>query len=93
MLLSHHQNAGQNHDMKIAHRCFENKAQFRYLGTTITNQNLIQEEIRRRLNPGNACYHSAQNLLSSRLLSKHIEIRIYRTTICLWFCRGVELGL
>jgi hypothetical protein len=44
--------------------------QFRYLGTTITNENLIQEEIRRRLNSGNACYHSVQNLLSSRLLSK-----------------------
>jgi hypothetical protein len=37
MLLSRHQNAGQNHDIKIANRCFENVAQFRYLGTTITN--------------------------------------------------------
>jgi hypothetical protein len=45
MLLSRHQNAGQNHDIKIANRCFENVEQFRYLGTTITNQNLIQEEI------------------------------------------------
>jgi hypothetical protein len=44
MLLPHHQNAGQNHDIKIGNRCFENVAQFRYLGTTITNQNLIQEE-------------------------------------------------
>jgi hypothetical protein len=42
--------------------------QFRYLGTTVKNQNLIQEEIRRRLNSGNACYYSVQNLLSSRLL-------------------------
>jgi hypothetical protein len=39
MLLSHHQNAGQNHDVKIADGYFENVAQFRYLGTTI---NLIQ---------------------------------------------------
>jgi hypothetical protein len=46
MLLSCHQNAGQNHDIKIGNRCFENVAQFRYLGTTITNQNLIQEELR-----------------------------------------------
>jgi hypothetical protein len=45
MLLSRHQNAGQNHDMKIANRSFENMAQFEYLGMTITNQNLIQEEI------------------------------------------------
>jgi hypothetical protein len=58
MLLSHHQNAGQNHDIKIVNRCFENVAQFRYLGTTITNQNLIQEEIKRRLNSGNACCHT-----------------------------------
>jgi ribosomal protein S2 len=46
MLLSRHQNAGQNHDIKIAKRCFEKVAKLRYLGTTITNQNLIQEEIR-----------------------------------------------
>jgi hypothetical protein len=45
MLLSRGQNAGQNHDIKIADRCFENVTQFRYLGTTITNQNLIQEKI------------------------------------------------
>jgi hypothetical protein len=48
MLLSHHQNAGQSYDIKIANIFFENVAQFRYLGTTITNQNLIQEEIKRR---------------------------------------------
>jgi hypothetical protein len=45
-LLSLHQNAGQSYDIKIANRCFENVAKFRYLGTTIKNQNLIQEEIR-----------------------------------------------
>jgi ribosomal protein S2 len=81
MLLSRHQNTGQNHDIKIANRCFENVAQPRYLGTTITNQNLIQEEIKRRLNAGNACYHSVQNLLSYRLLSKNVKIRIYKTII------------
>jgi nucleoside diphosphate kinase len=75
MLLSH-QNAGQNLNIKRGKRCFENVAQFIYLGTTITNQNLIQEEIKRRLNSGNVCYHSVQNLLSSRLLSKIIKIRI-----------------
>jgi hypothetical protein len=56
-------------------------SQFKYLGTTATNQNLIQEEIKRRLNSGNACYHSVQNLLSSRLLSKNLKIRIYKTII------------
>jgi DNA invertase Pin-like site-specific DNA recombinase len=52
-------------------------SQFRYLGMTVTNQNLIQEEIKRRLNCGNACYQSVQNLLSSHLLSKNMIIRIY----------------
>jgi hypothetical protein len=72
MLLSHHQNAGQNHGIKIGNRWFENVAQFSYSGTTITYQNLIQEEIKRRVNLGNACYLSVQNFLSSRLLSKNI---------------------
>jgi hypothetical protein len=74
MLLSRHQNAGQNHDMKTANICIENVAQFRYLGTTMTDQNLIQEEIKMRLNSGNACYHSVQNLLSSHLLFKNIKL-------------------
>jgi hypothetical protein len=79
MSLSRHQNTGQNQDIKIANRSFENVAQLKYFGTTVTNQNLIQEEIKRRLNSGNACYHSVQNLLSSRLLSKNVRIRIYKT--------------
>jgi hypothetical protein len=73
MLLSRHQNAGQNHGIQIVNRSFYNAAQLKCLGTTVTNQNLIQEEIKRRLNSGNACYHSLQNLLSSRLLSKNIK--------------------
>jgi hypothetical protein len=61
---------------KLGNRCFENVKKFRHLGTTITNQNLIQEEIKRGLNSGNPCYHSVQNLLSSRLLYKNIINRI-----------------
>jgi hypothetical protein len=75
MLLSRHQNVGQNLDVKIANRLFGNVSQFRYLGTTVTNQNLVQEKIKRRLNSGNVCYHSVQNLLSSRLLSKNLNTR------------------
>ncbi|PNF37902.1 hypothetical protein B7P43_G06199 [Cryptotermes secundus] len=79
MLLSRHQNAKQYHDIKICNRLFEKVAQFRYMGTTITNQNPIQGEIRRRLNSGNAYYHSVQNPSFSRLLSKNIKIRIHKT--------------
>jgi hypothetical protein len=46
MLLTPHQNAGQNHDMKIVNRCFENVAQFRYLGMTITNQTGYKRKLR-----------------------------------------------
>jgi hypothetical protein len=57
--------------MKVANRAFENVAKFRYFGMIVANQNSVHEEIKRRLNLGNACYHSAQNLLSSCLLSKY----------------------
>jgi hypothetical protein len=60
MLLSRHQNASQNRDIKIANRSFENVSHIRYLETTVTNQNLTQEEIKRRLVSGNVCYHSIQ---------------------------------
>jgi hypothetical protein len=60
MSLSPHQNAGENHDIRTGNRWFENVSRFKYLGTTLTYQNLIQEEIKRRLHSGNACYHSVQ---------------------------------
>jgi hypothetical protein len=63
--VSRHQNAGQNHDIKIANRSFENVAQFEYLGMTVTDQNRIQEEFKRRLNSGNPCYHLTQNFCLS----------------------------
>jgi hypothetical protein len=77
---------------------FENVALFRYLGMTITNQNLFQEEIKRRLNLGSACYHSVQNLLSSRLLSRYVKIEIYRSTsiilpLVLYECKTWSLTL
>jgi ribosomal protein S2 len=52
---------GQKHAIKIANRSFEGVAKFKYLGTTLTDQNCIQEEIKSRLNSGNACYHSVQS--------------------------------
>jgi hypothetical protein len=73
MLLSRHQNAEQNHDIKTANSSFENVAQFKYLGSKIANQNFIQEKIKRRLKSGNAL---GQKLLSRRMQSKNIKIKI-----------------
>jgi hypothetical protein len=73
----HYVPAGLNSDIL----CSERVEEFKYLGTTLTNQNSIQEEVKSRLKSGNACYYSVQNLLSSRLLSKNLKIRIYRTII------------
>jgi len=60
---------------------FERAEEFKYLETTLTNQNSIVEEIKSRSRSGSACYHLVQNLLSSRLLSKNLKIKIYRTII------------
>ena len=70
MVMSRDQNAGLRHYIKIDNSSLERVEQFKYLGTTLTNQNSIQEEIKSRLKSGNACYHSVQNILSSSLLSK-----------------------
>ena len=56
---------------------FERVEEFKYLETTLTNQNSIAEEIKSRLRSGNACYYSVQNLLSSKLLSKNLKINMY----------------
>jgi hypothetical protein len=81
MVMSRDRNAGWGHSVKIDNRSIERVEDFKYLGTTITDQNSIQEEINNRLKLGNACYYSVQNLLSSRLLSKNLKIKIYRTII------------
>jgi hypothetical protein len=54
---------------------------FKYLGTTLTDQNCMQDETESRVNSGNACYHSVQSLLSSRLLSRNVKVKIYETII------------
>jgi hypothetical protein len=53
-----------------ANKALENGAQFRRVGMTVTDRNCINEKTKITLKHGNACYHSVQNILSSRLLSK-----------------------
>ena len=68
----------------------ESVEQYRYLGTTLTDQKSIQEEIKSRLKSQNVCYHSVQNILSYSLLSKNIKIKIYRTIILPFVLYGCE---
>jgi hypothetical protein len=77
MIMSRDQNAGRSYSMTINNSYIERVEEFKYLGTTLTNKNSIQEEIKSRLNMGNACYYSVQNLLFSSLLSKKLNITIY----------------
>ena len=74
MVMSRDRNAGRGHSVRIDNSSIERVEEFEYLGTTLTDQNSIQEEIKSRLKLGNACFYSVQNLLSSRLLSKNLKI-------------------
>jgi hypothetical protein len=83
MVISRDQNAVRSHSKKMDNSSFETVEELKYLGTPLTNQNSNWEENRNRLNSGNACYNSVQNLLSSSLLSQNlkIKIRVYRNII------------
>jgi hypothetical protein len=81
MVMSRDRNAGRDDSVKIDNSSIDSVEEFKYLGMMLTDQNSVQEEIRSRLKLGNACYHSVQNLLSSKLLSKSLKIKIYRTII------------
>jgi ribosomal protein S2 len=90
VIVSRCQKAGQRQSIKTGNRSFEDVVKFRYLGTTLTDQNCIHEEIKSRLNSGNACYHSVQSLLSSRLLSRNVKVKIYKTIILSVVLYGCE---
>jgi len=92
MVTSRDQTAGRSHSMKTDNSSFERVEEFKYLGTTLTNQNSIQEEIKSRLKSGNACCYSVQNVF---LLSKNLKIEIHRTIILpvLYGCETWSLTL
>ena len=65
---------GQKSNIQIGNELFKKVKEFKCMGKTSTDQHFIYEKIKSRLKPGNACYHSVQNLLSSSLLSKNLKI-------------------
>jgi hypothetical protein len=91
MLMSHSQKVGQKHSIKIWNRSFEDVGNFKYLGTTLTDQNCMRKEIKSRLNSGNVCYYSVQNLLSSCLLSRSVRVKIYKSIILPVVLYGCEM--
>jgi hypothetical protein len=76
MLMLCSQKIGQKYSVKIVNRSFEDVAKLKFLGTVLTDQNYMDEEIKSRLHLGNACYHLVQSLLSSRLLSRNLKAKI-----------------
>jgi hypothetical protein len=76
-----YQKIGQKHSIQIANRSFEGVAKFIYLLTTLADQNRIHKQSKRRLNSGNACYHLVLSLVSFRLLSRNVKVKIYKTMI------------
>ncbi|KAJ4442305.1 hypothetical protein ANN_12173 [Periplaneta americana] len=81
MIMSRDENIVRNGNIKIGDLSSEEVEKLKYLGGTVTNINDTLEEIKRKINMGNACYYSVKKLLSSTLLSKNVKVRIYKTVI------------
>ena len=81
MEIGRHRGITANAHIKIGSNAYEKVKTFKYLGSLLTNQNYVQEEIKCTLKAGNSCYYSVQTLLSYRLLSKNLKIKIYKTIV------------
>jgi len=93
MVVSRVRNAEEIHSMKFGNNFFQRVEKSKYLGIALTYQNSLEKQIKSRLNSGDSCCHSVQNLLSSSLLSKNLKINVYRIIILpFFFWMAVELG-
>jgi hypothetical protein len=81
MLMSHYQKAGQKHSIKVVNKFYADVTDFKYLGTALTDQICMHEEIKSRLNSGIVCYHLIQCLLLSSLLRRNVKVKMYKTAI------------
>jgi hypothetical protein len=93
MVMFHEENTGKNHNTETGNKSFEMVEQFQCLGTALTIQNCIHEQIKSRMRSGNACCHLVQSLLSSSLLSKNIKIKLHRNIIFSVVLYGCETWL
>ena len=81
MITSCQQITVQNQNIVIENLSFEKAEKFKYLGVTVTNTNDIREEIKRRINMGNACYYSLEKILSPHMFSNKLKVNTYKTII------------
>ena len=93
MITSRQQNIVQNQSIVIENLSFEKVENFKYLRVTVTNTKDLREEIKRRINMGNACYYSFEKILPSACIPRnskliHIKLLYYRL-----YCMVVKLGL
>ena len=80
MEIGRHRGVIANEHVSIGSNSYEKVKTFKFLGTLLTNQNCIQEEIKCRPKTRNSCYFLVPKLFSSRLLS-NLKIKIYKTII------------
>ena len=92
MVMTPDQSTGQYHNIRTDNKSFEKVEQFKHLGTSLMNQNSIQEDNQSTLLSGKACCHAVQNFLFSSLLSKHLKILRYTELQFYLMCMGVKLG-
>jgi hypothetical protein len=76
MLMSYYEKEGQKLSIKVVNKSFEDVGKFKYLGTTLLGLNCMHEEIKSRLNAGNAYYCSVHSLLFCHLHCRNVKVKI-----------------